>query len=130
MAFQGTTSSTAARQDFERALDNALEQQYNGAMQIEAIKAVENAVGNLEERLEKVVGKISDRLYIRGQGSPEGVESDREILRTHEPWPSPRRSPSAPFGGRLALAPGSPPLQLRYFLFPSHSGLEPDLLLY
>ena len=36
------------RRDFERALDNALEQQYKGAMQLSAITALQKAVDNLE----------------------------------------------------------------------------------
>ena len=65
------------RREFEKALDNALEQQYKGSMQLESIKAVQKTVDNLEYTLEKVVGKILGHALLRGQGTLERDESDR-----------------------------------------------------
>ncbi len=72
-----------ARQNFERALDNALEQQYKGAMQLQAIQAVETAVANLEEKLERVIGKISDRLYFEARDRIKEMKATVEMLKTH-----------------------------------------------
>jgi hypothetical protein len=71
------------RRGFERALDNALEQQYKGAMQMEAIKAVQKAVDNLEYRLEKVVGRIPDKLYFEARDRLKEMMSTVEMLKTH-----------------------------------------------
>ena len=64
------------RRAFEKALDNALEQQYKGNVQLETIDAVQKTVDNLEYTLEKVVGQDPGHALLRGQGSLEGDESD------------------------------------------------------
>lgn len=71
------------RRDFERALDNALEQQYKGSMQLESIKAVQKTIENLEFTLDKVVGKISDTLYFEGRSRLKEMKSTVEMLKTH-----------------------------------------------
>ncbi len=73
-----------ARRDFERALDNALEQQYKGSMQLESIKAVQKTVDNLEYTLEKVVGKIPDTLYFEARERLKEMEATVEMLKTHK----------------------------------------------
>ncbi len=70
------------RRDFEKALDNALEQQYKGDMQLEAIKDVQKTVDKLEYRLEKVVGKISDTLYFEARERLKEMRSTVEMLKT------------------------------------------------
>ena len=70
------------RRDFEKALDNALEQQYKGDMQLEAIKDVQKTVDKLEYRLEKVVGKISDTLYFEARDRLKEMRATVEMLKT------------------------------------------------
>jgi hypothetical protein len=72
-----------ARRDFERALDNALELQYKGAMHLDAIQAVRKAVDNLEYKLEKVVGRIPDRLYFEARDRLKEMNETVEMLKTH-----------------------------------------------
>jgi hypothetical protein len=71
------------RREFEKALDNALEQQYKGNMQLESIKAVQKTVDNLEYTLEKVVGKIPDTLYFEARERLKEMEATVEMLKTH-----------------------------------------------
>ena len=70
------------RREFEKALDNALEQQYKGDMQLESIKAVQKTVDNLEYTLEKVVGKISDTLYFEARERLKEMRATVEMLKT------------------------------------------------
>jgi hypothetical protein len=70
------------RRDFERALDNALEQQYKGAMQLSAIAAVQTAIDNLEYKLEKVVGRVADKLYIEARERLKEMKATVEMLKT------------------------------------------------
>ena len=70
------------RREFEKALDNALEQQYKGSMQLESIKAVQKTVDNLEFTLEKVVGRISDTLYIEARERLKEMRATVEMLKT------------------------------------------------
>jgi hypothetical protein len=72
-----------ARRDFERALDNALEQQYKGSMQLESIKAVQKTVDNLEYTLEKVVGKIPDTLFFEARERLKEMRETVEMLKFH-----------------------------------------------
>jgi hypothetical protein len=72
-----------ARRDFERALDNALEQQYKGAMQLSAIQALQKAVDSLEYTLEKVVGRIADKLYIEARERIKEMRATVEMLKVH-----------------------------------------------
>jgi hypothetical protein len=73
-----------ARQRFERALDNALEQQIEGKMQLSAIEAVDQAVEILYEELKKVVGESSDRLYLEGKNHLDELKSVVTMLKTHQ----------------------------------------------
>jgi hypothetical protein len=70
------------RRDFEKALDNALEQQYKGDMQLEAITDVQKTVEKLEYRLEKVVGKISDTLFYEARDRLKEMRATVEMLKT------------------------------------------------
>ena len=72
------------RREFEKALDNALEQQYKGKMQLESIIAVRKTVDNLEYTLEKVVGKISDTLYFEARERLKEMRATVEMLKTQK----------------------------------------------
>jgi hypothetical protein len=52
---------------YERALDKALEQAIDGKMQISAIEAVNTAVDELFHRLDTVVGRIRDPLFLEAK---------------------------------------------------------------
>ena len=87
------------RRDFERALDNALEQQYKGAMQLSAIAALQKAVDNLEFTLEKVVGRIADKLFIEARDRIKEMRATVEMLKVHAvetPWASLTATPEPP----------------------------------
>ena len=81
VAFQDNRFDRERRQ-FEKALDNALEQQYKSDMQLEAIKAVHKTVDDLESRLEQVVGKISDKLYFEARERLKEMRETVEMLKT------------------------------------------------
>jgi hypothetical protein len=71
------------RRDFERALDNALEQQYKGDMQLSAIEAVQKAVDNLEYTFEKVVGRSADKLSTEARDRIKEMRATVDMLKTH-----------------------------------------------
>ncbi len=69
------------RRKLEKALDNVLEQQYNRNLQLESIKVLEAAVDGLEVRLEQVVGKSSDRLYLEARDRLKEMKETVEMLK-------------------------------------------------
>lgn len=81
VAFQDNRFDHERRQ-FEKALDNALEQQYKSDMQLQSIKAVQKTIDDLESRLEQVVGKISDKLYFEARERLKEMRETVEMLKT------------------------------------------------
>jgi hypothetical protein len=69
------------RREFERALDNVLEQQYKGAVQNEALESLKRAVDNLEDRLNTVLGAGKDKLYLEGKNRLKEVTATVEMLK-------------------------------------------------
>ena len=71
------------RRGYELALDNALEQQYKGAMQISAIEALGKAVDALDDRLKEVVGVGADKLYLEARDRLKEMRETIEMLKRH-----------------------------------------------
>jgi hypothetical protein len=67
---------------YERALDKALEQAFDGKMQIASIDRVEEAADDLFRRLDEVVGPSSDRLYIEAKERLNELKSAVRLLKT------------------------------------------------
>ncbi|MGO8899538.1 MAG: hypothetical protein ACLQU5_14510 [Isosphaeraceae bacterium] len=80
VAFQDNRFDHERRQ-FEKALDNALEQQYKSDMQLQSIKAVQKTIDDLESRLEQVVGKIADKLYFEARERLKEMRETVEMLK-------------------------------------------------
>jgi len=69
------------RRKLEKALDNVLEQQYSRSLQLGTIQALEEAVDGLETRLELVVGKSSNRLYLEARDRVKEMRETVEMLK-------------------------------------------------
>ncbi len=80
VAFQDNRFDHERRQ-FEKALDNALEQQDTSDMQLQSIKAVQKTIDDLESRLEQVVGKIADKLYFEARERLKEMRETVEMLK-------------------------------------------------
>ncbi len=70
------------RRKLEKALDNVLEQQYSGSLQLGTIQTLVDAVDGLETRLEQVVGKSSDRLYLEARDRIKEMRETVEMLKS------------------------------------------------
>ncbi|MGC8641245.1 MAG: hypothetical protein ACP5XB_15370 [Isosphaeraceae bacterium] len=67
---------------YELALDNALEQQYKGAMQMSAIEALGQAIDALDDRLREVLGASADKRYIEARDRLKQMRETVEMLKT------------------------------------------------
>ncbi len=72
------------RKAYERALDTAMEQQFDGKLSKEAIAKVEAAVLALEERLEMEPLDPKDRLYIDAKSELRKLLATKELLKIRE----------------------------------------------
>jgi len=70
------------RGKLEKALDNVLEQQYSRNLQLGTIQALEEAVDGLETRLNLVVGKSADRLYLEARDRLKEMRETVEMLKS------------------------------------------------
>jgi hypothetical protein len=70
------------RRGYERALDNALEQQYKGRMQMSAIDTLGQAIDGLDDRLKEVVGPSADKLYIEARDRLKEMREIVDMLKT------------------------------------------------
>jgi hypothetical protein len=75
---------TAERRGYERALDNALEQAIEGKMQLEAIKAVEDAVEVLANKLDKVIPPSTERHYMEAKKRVDELRISARLLKTFQ----------------------------------------------
>ena len=66
------------------ALDEALEQQTRQNVQGASIEAVDRAIENLRERLKRVIGEGTDRLYLEGKNHLDELKSQVEMLKSHQ----------------------------------------------
>jgi hypothetical protein len=69
------------RRAYERAVDNALEQQIEGKMEIEAITAVDTAIQGLDIKLGLVVPPGKDKLYREAKARLRELKESAELLR-------------------------------------------------
>ncbi len=69
------------RRKLEKALDNVLEQQYSRSLQLGTIQALQEAVDGLETRLDLVVGKSNDRLYLEARDRLKEMKDTVEMLK-------------------------------------------------
>ena len=60
-----TRSSRFERRAYERAIDNALEQQLEGKISPEAVRAVETTVSNLSVTLDQVIARAATQFISR-----------------------------------------------------------------
>lgn len=72
------------RERYEAALDNALDQQYRGAMQQSAIEELKAAVEILQSRLDTIIGPSSDRQYIEARNRLKEMLDTIEMLKAHK----------------------------------------------
>jgi hypothetical protein len=72
------------REAFERALDEALEQQTKQNVQNASIEAVDRAIDNLYDRLRHVIGESTDRRYLEGRNRLDELKSLVEMLKSHQ----------------------------------------------
>ena len=72
------------RRELERALDNVLEQQYQGAVQTEAMESLKRTVDNLEDKLNIMIGASTDTLYLAGKNRLREVSATVEMLKRLE----------------------------------------------
>lgn len=69
------------RRAYERAFDDALDQQIEGKLSREAIARVERALGDLVDRLPKVIPPSSDKVYIEARDFLERMRVSKELLK-------------------------------------------------
>jgi hypothetical protein len=69
------------RRAYERAVDEALEQQTEGEMSREAIRAVEAALNDLRSKLDRVVPPSNDRVYVEAKNHLKRLEVSKELLK-------------------------------------------------
>jgi hypothetical protein len=69
---------------FERALDEALEQQTRQNVQIASIEALDRAIDNLRERLRRVIGESADRRYLEAKNHLDELKSQLEMFKSHQ----------------------------------------------
>jgi hypothetical protein len=93
ICLKGKGNWTVALQDkqFERekkayalALDKALAQAIDGKMQMSAIKEVEDRADDLFSRLDQVVGRINDSLYIEARDRLKELKTTVELLKKEQ----------------------------------------------
>jgi hypothetical protein len=72
------------RRAYERALDDALEQQIEGKMSLEAISALEKTVNNLAERLDSLVKPSGDKLYIESRDRLKELRESTQLLKSEK----------------------------------------------
>jgi hypothetical protein len=72
------------RSTYERAFDNALEQQINGKMSLDAIVAVETAVEDLYVKLDRVVKPGEDKLYLEAKRRLNELNDSAKLLKSHK----------------------------------------------
>jgi len=75
---------SAERRAYEEALDKVLEQQIVGEMTIQAIQAVGVAVDDLSRKLDQVLGRRADKLYIEARDRlAECKKTAQLLLKSH-----------------------------------------------
>jgi hypothetical protein len=74
----------AARRAYERAVDDALDQQIDGKMSLDAIKAVETAVDGLFLKLDQVITPSKDKLYMEAKNRLTGLKTSAQLLKSHK----------------------------------------------
>jgi hypothetical protein len=72
----------AERRAYERAVDNALEQQIETKMSLEAIKAVETAVDDLYRKLDQVFIPSEDKLYLDAKRRINELRESAGLLKS------------------------------------------------
>jgi hypothetical protein len=72
------------RRAYERAVDAALEQQLDGKLSREAIRAVEIALNNLADRLDKVVPPSRDKVYLEAKNYLRRLTAAKELFKRRE----------------------------------------------
>ncbi len=75
---------TDVRRAYERVLDNALDQQIDGKMSLDAIKAVENAVDDLFRKLEQVIPPGKDKLFLEAKNRLTDLKTTAQLLKSHK----------------------------------------------
>ncbi len=70
------------RRGYERALDNALEQQIEGKMSLDAIAKVEVAAEDLSRKLERVVPPSGERLFIESRDRIKELKETAGLLKS------------------------------------------------
>lgn len=70
----------AERRAYEQALDAVLEQQIEGKMTIEAIQAVGDAVEALSRKVDQVVGRSRDKLYLEARNRVTKLKKTAQLL--------------------------------------------------
>jgi hypothetical protein len=66
---------------YERALDKALEQAIDGKMQLSAIKDLEDAADDLSRRLDEVIGRIRDPLFLEAKNRLTELKDTVRLLK-------------------------------------------------
>jgi hypothetical protein len=72
------------RKNYERALDDALEQAIEGKMSLEAIRGVEVAVEDLRRKLDKVLAPSTERHYMEARKRLDELSTSARLLKTHK----------------------------------------------
>ncbi len=75
---------TSQRRAYERVLDDALDQQIDGKMSLDAIKAVETAVDDLFLKLDQVVMPSKDKLYMEAKNRLTELKATTQLLKSHK----------------------------------------------
>jgi len=70
-----------ARRAYERAVDDALEQQIEGKLTLEAVKAVEAAVYDLSASLDQVIPPSRDKVYLEARNYVKRLETMKELFK-------------------------------------------------
>jgi hypothetical protein len=69
------------RKDFEHALDDVLEQQYKGAVQMQVITSLVKTIDILESKLDKVWEASTDKRYIEGKARLREMRASVEMFK-------------------------------------------------
>jgi len=71
------------RRNYERALDNTLEQAIEGKVSQKALKDLEDAVDSLRRKLDQVVGPSRERDYLEAKRRLDELSATPRLFRTH-----------------------------------------------
>ncbi|WP_422927205.1 hypothetical protein [Singulisphaera sp. PoT] len=69
------------RRDYERAFDDALDQQHDGKLSREAILRVEKSLADLNTELPRVITPSKDKVYIEARDFLSRLDKSKELLK-------------------------------------------------